>query len=564
MQPRPARPVAAAAAAPPATAAATSSSAAEQETLKAYLRTQNGSDVRGVALDRMMFFIGAAFADWLAARLGRRATDLRVSLGHDPRLSSPLLDAAVTAGLASRGAAVARMGLCSTPAMFVSCFLDGYQYDGAVMLTASHLPVNRNGAKFCTAEGGLEKPDITALLQRAAQLSTEAGLKPSDDLDGTAHVISAALLTPTDRISSLDFLPAYSAFLRDIIKRGINHPSNYDRPLEGFKIVVNPGSGGGAFIATQARRQLRVLAPLGADVSGSIHMEPDGSFPYHVPNPEDKEAVLTTQQEAVLKTGADLGIMLDTDVDRSGVVDRHGTGMNRNRYIALMAAITLRENPGETIVTDSCTSNGLAKFIQQLGGRHFRFMKGYRNIIRKGIELNNAGIPVPLMMETSGHGAMRENYFLDDGAYVALKIVIEMVRRRLEGQTDIHELLKDLQEAEEAMEIRVAIKAPDVRAEGERVTAAFREWVLAGAGGAMHWRLEDENYEGWRVRVAEEGGKEGWLLVRPSLHDPDIVCNVESEQAGGIKAILSHLLEFFRAHPDFQTCTAKVEDYVYS
>ena len=47
-------------------------------------------------------------------------------------------------------------------------------------------------------------------------------------------------------------------------------------------------------------------------------------------------------------------------------------GINRNRYIALMSAITLRENPGETIVTDSCTSNGLAAFIQGLGGKHFR------------------------------------------------------------------------------------------------------------------------------------------------------------------------------------------------
>lgn len=70
------------------------------------------------------------------------------------------------------------------------------------------------------------------------------------------------------------------------------------------------------------------------------------------------------------------------------------------------------------------------------------------------------------------------------------------------------------------MEIRVAIKAGDVRVEGERVTAAFREWVLAGAGGAAHWAMEAENHEGWRVKVAEPGGGEGWLLLRPSLHDP--------------------------------------------
>lgn len=113
-------------------------------------------------------------------------------------------------------------------------------------------------------------------------------------------------------------------------------------------------------------------------------------------------------------------------------------------------------------------------------------------------------------------------------------------------------------EPAEAMEIRVAIQASDVQAEGERVTAAFKDWVdagkragpysrgstrlgprwpgchhvhnpclpacsncnLAGCGGASHWRLEQENYEGWRVRVDEGDGKEGWLLLRPSLHDP--------------------------------------------
>ncbi len=71
------------------------------------------------------------------------------------------------------------------------------------------------------------------------------------------------------------------------------------------------------------------------------------------------------------------------------------------------SAITLREHPGTVIVTDSVTSNGLADFIASLGGQHFRFKKGYRNIINKGIELNKAGTDCPLMMETSGHGAMK-------------------------------------------------------------------------------------------------------------------------------------------------------------
>ena len=128
----------------------------------------------------------------------------------------------------------------------------------------------------------------------------------------------------------------------------------------------------------------------------------------------------------------------------------------------------------------------------------------------------------------------------------------------------VAELLADLKEPMEALEIRVKIKAEDVAAESARVTAGFKDWVDAGAGGAASWRLEDENYEGWRVKVAEGDGKEGWIIVRPSLHDPDIVMNVESEREGGTRPILAHLLEFFKAHPEYEVCTGLVEDYVYA
>lgn len=62
-----------------------------------------------------------------------------------------------------------------------------------------------------------------------------------------------------------------------------------------------------------------------------------------------------------------------------------------------------------------------------------RFKRGYKNVISKGIELNQAGEECPVMMETSGHGAMKENFFLDDGAYLAVKAIIEMARRGLAG-----------------------------------------------------------------------------------------------------------------------------------
>lgn len=142
-----------------------------------------------------------------------------------------------------------------------------------------------------------------------------------------------------------------------------------------------------------------------------------------------------------------------------------------------------------------------------------------------------------------------------------MKIVIEAVRRRIEGEPDISVLLEDLQEAKEAMEIRVKILADDVQSEGIKITEAFKEWLDAGAGGNEKWTLEPENYEGWRVNIAEDSGTYGWLLLRPSLHDPDIVINVESEQDGGMVTHLQHLLSFFNQHT-FNVSTDLVTTYI--
>ncbi len=135
--------------------------------------------------------------------------------------------------------------------------------------------------------------------------------------------------------------------------------------------------------------------------------------------------------EAVRESGADLGVIFDTDVDRGGAVDSKGNEINRNRLVAVAAAIALEGNDGGMIVTDSITSSGLKQFIENdLGGKHYRYRRGYKNVIDKALELNAQGINCPLAIETSGHAAMRENYFLDDGAYLCTKIIIKAARMR--------------------------------------------------------------------------------------------------------------------------------------
>lgn len=178
---------------------------------------------------------------------------------------------------------------------------------------------------------------------------------------------------------------------------------------------MNAGNGCGGFFTWD------VLEKLGADTTGSLHLEPDGTFPNHMPNPEDPTAMSLTRS-AVLAHGADLGVVFDTDVDRSGVVDATGSAINGDRLIALMSAIVLDEHPGTTVVTDARTSDGLTRFIEARGGHHCLYRVGYRNVIEKGVQLNAEGVETHVMMETTGHGALKENYFLDDGAYGYINI----------------------------------------------------------------------------------------------------------------------------------------------
>ena len=492
-------------------------------------KLQNGSDIRGVALEgvrgeavnltpEVVKTLGNAFVQWRSQQTGKSTNDLTIAIGRDSRLSGETLTEAVIEGIAIAGCRVYNFNIASTPAMFMSTVTEGFNCDGAIMLTASHLPFNRNGLKFFTPQGGLGKPDITEILDIAA---------------------AGDLITNADRgeVSSRDFISIYAAKLVETIGKGVNHPDNFDRPLTGLKIIVDAGNGAGGFYVD------KVLKPLGADTTGSQFLEPDGMFPNHIPNPENKEA-MESICSAVVNNNADFGIIFDTDVDRFAAVDSQGNELNRNRAIALISAIVLQEHPGSTVVTDSITSEGLTKFIEQIGGKHHRFKRGYKNVINESIRLNESGVDSWLAIETSGHGAMKENYFLDDGAYLATKLLIELARTKLQGK-QLTDLISDLQEPVESEEFRLKIKAEDFKTYGNDVIDRLKEF----ADSQPDWEIVPNNYEGVRISC-KSPTEDGWFLLRLSLHDPVIPLNIESNVNRGVNAIATRLLEFL---PQFES-----------
>ena len=498
-----------------------------------YKKLQNGSDIRGVALEgiegqhvnlteKVCRDIGRGFALWLMNKTGKNS-GIRVAVGRDSRLSGEALCSWICGAMVEQGILVTDFGMASTPAMFMATVTEGYEYDGTVMITASHLPFNRNGFKFFTCGGGLEKEDIKQILAFAE----------GDAVTGMTG----------GRLESGAFMDTYAAILADKIRAATGE----DKPLAGFRIVVDAGNGAGGFYAD------KVLKVLGADTTGSRYLDPDGSFPNHIPNPEDK-AAMESIMEAVRETKADLGIIFDTDVDRAGAVLCDGSELNRNRIIAMLAAILLREHPGTTIVTDSITSTGLAKFIEEKGGVHHRFKRGYRNVINESIRLNNAGQDSQLAIETSGHGAFKENYFLDDGAYIVTKLLIELARGKKEGYT-LESMIASLEEPVESVEFRMNILLDDFKAYGQNVIDELTAYAAKQPG----WSLAPSNFEGVRVNLDEAHGN-GWFLLRLSLHDPLLPLNIESNSAGGAKKIASELAGFIAGFDKLDA--AKFMDFV--
>jgi phosphomannomutase len=402
-------------------------------------------------------------------------------------------------------------GLSSTPAMFMATVFENHAYDGSIMLTASHLPFNRNGLKFFTRDGGLEKADIKKILT----LATETGTFDAAEVSN---------------VRKIDLMDDYAASLVATIR---TKAGQGDTPLASLKIVVDAGNGAGGYFVD------KVLRPLGADTTGSQFLEPDGRFPNHIPNPEDPDAMKAIIS-AVESSQADLGIIFDTDVDRAGAVDKNGKPINRNRFIALMSTIVLEEHPGTVIVTDSVTSTGLKYWIEEkLGGVHHRFKRGYKNVINESIRLNGEGKESWLAMETSGHGALKENYFLDDGAYQIAKILIKTAQMHAAGQGGVDGLVAGLPEPAEAKEYRARIKTPEFGPYGDDLLKKFEQFVADEPG----WSATPNNFEGVHVTVDAAHGN-GWALLRKSLHDPVLPLNIESEEAGGVAQISARMQAF--------------------
>ena len=501
----------------------------QQETQK-----QGGGSSLPILTPLAAHCLGYAFATLLKTSMahGDHFDDqepIKILLGRDPRSHGIVLADSFSRGAESvKGVQVTYTGLATTPSM--ASFCRSNLCHGAVMVTASHLPKDRNGFKFFSSAGSNFEPQ-----EKIHEMIDLAEHRVS-------HWYDLATIPPTSGPDAvycsggwIDHMGHYKQALKQALVREVTGIKEYDENhnhsnlLTGIRVVLNSGNGSGGFFAS-------VLEELGADVSGSIHIPPNGEFPNGVPNPENQSMIHDTIHacEAAL---ADVGILLDTDADRCGLVVPSVSSaassvpqyeaIHRNKLIALMGVIFAHDSPGCAIVTCSVTSEGLAKFLtQDLGLLHVRYLKGYANVIQKAKTLTESGqANAQVAIETSGHCAMKENDYLDDGTYTAVKVIGLLAREKVKDPSFLlPSLIEDLKEMGEIVEIRMA-PSDGTMESMERVFDHAAKLIEEGCRAISGWSLDTENLEGIRVTVGDDGS---FFMLRKSLHDPVLSLQIEA------------------------------------
>jgi len=438
-------------------------------------------DIRGTAVGadaqltpEVARLVGQAYGTYVQRTLGLT----QAFVGGDNRLSTPDLKAAVIEGIAASGLRVTDIGAVLTPTVYFASA--SHERAGGVMITGSHLTTQYNGIKMAYGSQALADEQIQDLLKL---------IQADDFARGQGAVLQ-----------DFDMIYKHMAVIKSKVTMG-------PRTLH---VVVDAGNGlSGIYVPP-------VMEALGVRVT-CLFCEPDGTFPNHLPNPEDPELTKDLER-AVVETGADFGIGFDGDADRAGLIDEHGHHVAADRLLALLARDLLKRIPGAPIVFDVKASQVLPDVIRASGGKPIMWKSGHSLMKAKIKEVG-----APLGGEVSGHLFIGEDYYgFDDAPLVALKVL------ELFSKTD-----KTLSEA--LAEIPTLIATPEI------IMSAPDE-VKFKIIDAVRDRLQDR-YEVITVDGARAVFEHGWGLVRASNTQPAITMRFEADTR-------AHLVEYMKRFND--------------
>jgi phosphomannomutase/phosphoglucomutase len=419
--------------------------------------------------------------------------------GHDNRASSEALYAAVIRGLTGAGSDVAAIGLAVTPMMYFAVrHLDAR---GGVMVTASHNPPEFNGIKLADREGTLYGAQIRRLreiaLGQAPARAVCAGMPAGGPAAGPMR----------GAVAVAEIRGAYTAMLEAKIRLGPRR----------LRVVVDCGNGtAGAVMPAVLRRWGCEVVPLYCDL--------DPAFPHHHPDPVEPRN-LDDLVQAVRDERADLGIGLDGDGDRLGVVDDQGEILWGDLLMALFWREVLPAHPGSIALVEVKCSQALVDEIRRLGGRPEWTKTGHSLVQARMREVGAV-----FAGEMSGHLFFADEYYgYDDAIYAAGRLL------RMLSHTDrpLSALVGDMPRYQTTPEIRAA--CPDDK----------KFEIVAALTLEFRRRYEVIDVDGARVVFPD-----GWGLVRASNTQPALVLRAEGTTAEALGRATEVLDGALRRYPD--------------
>lgn len=298
----------------------------------------------------------------------------QAAVGMDVRKSSSSLKAAVIEGLLDQGCDVIDIGLVATPMLYYEVVAD--DLDAGFMVSASHLPKEKNGIKICkkgaidlTYETGIEK--IKETYQNDFE-SMSPGKTQKEDIK--------------------------EKFIQKILSK-VDLSGN-------FKLVLDPGNGCAALVVED------LFEGFGCDLK-VLNSKPDGNYPGRGPDPAEK---IDKVKEEVRKENADLGIAFDGDADRAIFINEKGEKVENDMILSLF--VKNYAELGDSIVHDVTCSKTVEDVIKEVGAKDINFRVGHSYIKREMVKRE-----AKLAGEYSGHFYFRENDYYDDSFLATAKLL---------------------------------------------------------------------------------------------------------------------------------------------
>lgn len=441
-------------------------------------------DVRGVFPDEIdastAYAIAQAFLKYNPAK--------RVVIGHDQRQSVPELKEGLIQGFLHAGVDVWDIGQVTTDMTYFASwkYLSDQGIQGAIMITASHMPAEFNGFKFITKD--LKPIGKGSGMEELYSLASE--------INEIGPLNSAARRT----VIKKNILADYLEFLMKFVDK---------EKIKPLKVVMDAGNGVAGPIARE------VFRPFGLDIT-EMYFEPDSTFPNHEANPilpENRKDII----EKVKEVGADLGIAWDADADRAYFIDEKGNFVHGDFATALLSILFLKKTPGANIVYDLRASNVVPDTIKKYGGVPHMQKVGHSHIKKMMRETDSV-----FGGEVSGHYYFSDNHFMDNGFIPAL-MILQLLS---ESGKPLSEFIRDLGEYYVSGEINSEVK------DRKKVIEVLKD-KYADANQTFLDGISIE-YSDWRCNI------------RPSANDPVIRLNLEANSQKLMEEKRDEVLEIIR------------------